>query len=100
MFGLGGIFVEVLEDVTFRVGRIDEAEAMRMIHEIKGLPVLAGARGRPRADLGALAKALATLSAFAADNAGRIGGIDINPFVVFAEGRGGVALDALILPPS
>lgn len=98
MFGLGGILVEVLRDVTFRRAPFDEAEAMRMIAEVKGHALLAGARGAARADIPALARTLAAVSRFAAAHAERIEGIDINPFVVWAEGEGGAALDALIMP--
>ena len=55
MFGLGGIFVEALKDVTFRAAPFDEAEAHAMIEEIAAFPALAGLRGQPRADLDALA---------------------------------------------
>jgi acyl-CoA synthetase (NDP forming) len=97
MFGLGGIFVEVLRDVTFRRAPFDEAEALRMIREVKGHALLEGARGAARADLPALARTLAAVSRFAAAHAAVLEGLDINPFVVWEEGRGGAALDALIV---
>lgn len=100
MFGLGGVFAEILEDVTFRKAPFDEREALRMIREVKSFPVLDGARGRPRADLAALARALAALSRLAVAGAERIAEIDINPFIVLPEGRGAVAVDALIVPRS
>jgi acyl-CoA synthetase (NDP forming) len=98
MFGLGGIFAEALGDVVFRIAPFGEDEARRMIREIAGYRVLEGLRGRPRADQTALAKALAALSAFAVATAGRIESVDINPFLVRPEGRGALALDALIVP--
>jgi acyl-CoA synthetase (NDP forming) len=98
VFGLGGVFVEVLGDVSYRLAPFDEDEAIRMVREIKGFKVLDGARGRPKADVSALAKALSRLSVFAATNADRIESIDINPFVVLSEGEGALALDALIVP--
>ena len=66
MFGLGGIFVEALKDVTFRAAPFDETEARAMIEEIAAYPVLTGLRGEPPADLDALAAALSRLSLFAA----------------------------------
>lgn len=97
MFGLGGIFVEVLKDVAFRVAPFDEAEARKMIREIRGYPVLQGVRGQPPADEDALAQALASLSRFAAANADTIESMEANPFLVRAAGQGAMALDALII---
>jgi acetate---CoA ligase (ADP-forming) len=96
MFGLGGILVEVLEDVAFRLAPFGVDEARRMIDGIRGRKVLDGVRGRPPADIDALADALARVSVFAAANAGRFQSIDINPFIVRPQGA--VAVDALIVP--
>ncbi|HWK66884.1 MAG TPA: acetate--CoA ligase family protein [Rhizobiaceae bacterium] len=98
MFGLGGVFVEVLKDVTFRVAPFDTSEAHRMIREIRGYAMLEGVRGAPPADVDALAEMLAALSRFAAANAERIDSVDLNPVRVLERGRGVVALDALIVP--
>jgi len=98
MLGLGGIFVEALKDVTFRLAPFDEAEARRMIAELRAIRVLQGMRGRPPADLDALAAALAQLSRFAAAQGPRLKSLDINPFLVLPEGQGALALDAVILP--
>lgn len=98
MFGLGGVYAEVLNDVTFRRAPFDDDEALRMIRELRSFPVLDGARGRPRADLPALAAALAALSRLAAAGSDTIAEIDVNPFVVLPEGKGAVALDALVVP--
>jgi acetyltransferase len=95
MFGLGGIFAEVLKDVTVRVAPIDEKDAREMVEEIKGAPLLAGARGTAPADKEILVKALAGVSRLLADHE-EIRHIDINPFRVFAEGGGGAALDVKI----
>jgi acetyltransferase len=95
MFGLGGIFVEVLKDVTVRVAPIDEADARRMIGEIKGAPLLAGARGTAPADREALVDALVGVSRLLVDHA-EILTLDINPFRVFTQGKGGAALDVKI----
>lgn len=97
MFGLGGIFVEVLKDVTFRAAPFDEAEAMRMIREIRGVAMLEGVRGAPPSDIEALARMLSNLSRFAAAHADRIESIDLNPVRVLPRGQGVVPLDALIV---
>lgn len=97
MFGLGGIFTEIMKDVTFRLAPFSEADAMEMIRSIKGFPLLDGARGRKKADQAALAKALSKLSIFAAANKDVLASIDINPVMVLPEGDGVAALDAVIL---
>jgi acetyltransferase len=98
MFGLGGIFAEVLKDVAFRLAPITSSEARRMIEEIKGYPVLAGARGRAPADVDALADALVRLSAAAVDLGENFSELDVNPLFVYERGRGVKAVDALIKP--
>lgn len=90
MFGLGGIFVEVYKDVTFRVVPIDKNEALRMISEIKGYPILKGMRGKPSADLDAIAEVLVSVSEIAQKE--KIIELDINPLIV--SERGAVAVDA------
>lgn len=99
MFGLGGVFVEVLKDVTFRVAPFDQHEALRMIREIRGFAMLEGVRGAAPADIDALARLLVQLSRFAAAHAGQFSSIDLNPVVVMPRGQGVLALDALIIPP-
>lgn len=96
MFGLGGIFVEVLKDVTFRVAPFGVQEAHRMIREIRGYEVLKGVRGEQAADIDALAQLLSDLSRFAAAHHDQIAGVDLNPVRVLPEGQGVMALDALI----
>jgi acetate---CoA ligase (ADP-forming) len=96
MFGLGGILVEVLGDVTFRLAPFGVDEAHRMINEIKGRAVLDGVRGAPASDIDSLAQTLAALSVFASEHADALDSIDINPFIVLPQG--GVAVDALIVP--
>ncbi|MEP9350484.1 acetate--CoA ligase family protein [Xanthobacter sp. KR7-225] len=98
MFGLGGVLVEVMGDVALRRAPFDLKEARAMIGEIRGAALLDGVRGAPPADKEALATALVALARFAAANADRIESIDVNPFLVFPEGRGAVALDAVIVP--
>src|SRR5204863_203363 len=100
MFGLGGIFVEVLRDVTFRVAPFGVEEAHQMIGELRGAAVLEGARGQPPCDIDALAQALSKLSVFVAAQKGRFTSIDVNPLLVRPKGQGAAALDALILTPS
>jgi acyl-CoA synthetase (NDP forming) len=100
MFGLGGIFAEALKDVSFRLAPVTPSVAREMVEEIAGYPVLAGARGRPRADVEALVDAIVRLSALAIDLKDYVGELDINPLFVFAEGKGVKAADALIRPPA
>ena len=94
MFGLGGVYVEVLKDVTLRLAPVDRASASEMIRRIKGFPLLAGARGKPPADLVALADAVVALSRFAAAHP-EVASAEINPFIALPQG--GLAVDALIL---
>jgi acetate---CoA ligase (ADP-forming) len=96
MFGLGGIFAEVLKDVAFRLAPVTPGVAREMIEEIKGYPVLAGARGKPPADVDALADAIVRLSALALDLRGEVAELDVNPLFVMERGRGVKAADALI----
>ena len=95
MFGLGGVLVEVLGDVTFRVPPFDGDEARRMVGEPAGAAVLDGVRGRPPADVDALVDVLLRVQQLAVDHADRIAELDINPLVVREEGA--VALDALVV---
>lgn len=95
MFGLGGIFAEVLKDVAFRSAPFGLDEAEGMIRELRSFPILDGARGRPKADIKALAATLSRLSRLAAANSGRIDSMDINPLIVRADGV--FAVDAMIV---
>ena len=94
MFGLGGILVEVLKDVAFRVVPITPRDARQMVHEIQGFPLLQGHRGQEPADLNALETLLLDLSAFIEANP-EIAELDLNP--VFAYPKGAVAVDARIV---
>jgi acyl-CoA synthetase (NDP forming) len=98
MFGLGGIFAEVLKDVAFRLAPVTRSMAREMIAEIKGYPVLTGARGKAPADVDALADAIVKLSALAIDLGDCLAELDINPLFVMDEGKGVKAADALIKP--
>jgi len=97
MVALGGIFLEVLRDTVFAPAPVTNAEARDMVLRLKAVAVLRGARGRPPADIDAVAQALAALSRFIADNAERYAEIDINPLIVRSEGQGAVAVDALLV---
>lgn len=96
LFGLGGIFAEVMRDVSFRLAPLTLSEAEEMIREIRAFPVLDGARGRPRGDVAALADAIVRLAALALDLGGEVSEIDINPLFVLPAGQGVKAGDALI----
>ena len=94
VFGLGGIFVEILNDVAIRACPFDHETAKEMISSIKGASILKGARGRPAADIDALAMMLSRLSAFAAAAGPRLVSIDLNPVLALPDGA--FALDAVI----
>ena len=96
MVGLGGVFIEILKDVSFRRCPFGESEAEAMIRSLKGFPLLDGARGRPKADVAALASALSALSRFAAGAGDRLASVDVNPLLVLPEGQGAFAADAVI----
>ncbi|MBN2437784.1 MAG: acetate--CoA ligase family protein [Deltaproteobacteria bacterium] len=96
MFGLGGIFVELLGDFSLRIPPIVEREALSMVMNIKAAKLFEGIRGAKKADVGAIVRNLLNLSTFAVEHRDILSEVDINPFVVFEEGRGGSALDALI----
>ncbi|MFH1321884.1 MAG: acetate--CoA ligase family protein [Bacteroidota bacterium] len=97
MFGLGGIFVEVLKDVSLRVTPLTHDDAMEMIKEIKGYKVLTGARGKAKADIHAIADVLAKVSRMALDLEDQMAELDINPLIVLPEGQGVRVADALVI---
>jgi acyl-CoA synthetase (NDP forming) len=94
MFGLGGVLVEVLEDVAFRIVPIEPRDARHMVREIKGFKLLEGYRGQPPADVAALESLLLKVSAFV-DSHPEVAELDLNP--VFAYADGAVAVDARIV---
>ena len=98
VFGLGGIFVEVLKDTAIEMAPLSQDDALAMIHRIKAAPLLLGARGRPRGDIEALATLLVNLSHFAVAHAGQIKALDLNPIIVRPEGEGVVAVDIAAEP--
>jgi acyl-CoA synthetase (NDP forming) len=95
-FGMGGVAVEILKDFTLRPVPLREGDAEAMIAETRGAALLGAVRGRPAADVAALAKCLYALSDFAAANGDRLDEIDINP--IKAREHGCVVVDALIVP--
>ncbi|MHA1845878.1 MAG: acetate--CoA ligase family protein [Promethearchaeota archaeon] len=94
MFGIGGILVELLEDVSFRIAPITEYDAREMIHEIKGFPILDGYRGKPKADIDAIVDALLKISDLVVKNE-EIYEMDLNP--VFIYDKGLICVDARII---
>jgi acyl-CoA synthetase (NDP forming) len=94
MFGLGGVFVEVLQDVAFRIVPIEKSDAEDMINEIKGKKLLEGYRGQEPADVACLQQMLVKLSGFV-NTTPEIEEIDMNP--VFAYKDGAVVVDARII---
>jgi acyl-CoA synthetase (NDP forming) len=96
MFGMGGVFVEVLEDVVFRVHPLSEVDAREMIHQIRGYPLLAGARGRPPVDEDRLAGLILRLSQLVSDLP-EIDQIDINPLIAGFDSKCCAVIDARII---
>jgi acetyltransferase len=96
-FGLGGIFVEVLKDISLRVAPLSTSDAEQMVKEIKGYQILQGVRGKKPCDVEAIVDVLLRISRLAQDCKDIITEIDINPLIVFGEGRGVKAADALVV---
>ncbi len=99
MFGLGGTYVEVLKDVSFRLVPIRELGAYNMIHSIRAAKVFESFRGQPPADVDAIAECLERLSQLAADFP-EITELDINPLIVYAQGKGARVADVRIAFPA
>ncbi len=96
MVGLGGIFVEVMRDVVFRRCPFDAAVAEGMIRQMRAASLLLGARGRPVADVAALAQMLSRLSVFAHQAGPALQAVDLNPVIVMPEGQGAFVVDAVM----
>lgn len=94
VFGLGGIFVEVLKDVSFRVAPLSQEDAMDMIDEIRAAPILNGVRGSKPVDKVALAKLITSVGALMVENK-EISSLDLNPVMAMPEGA--VAVDSRII---
>ncbi|MFV9674991.1 MAG: acetate--CoA ligase family protein [Anaerolineales bacterium] len=95
-FGLGGIYVEALKDASFRIAPFSRDEAAQMLTEIRAKALLDGVRGEPPVDKETLIEALLRISQLVLDFP-EIAELDINPFIVYEEGRGGVALDMRLI---
>ena len=96
MFGLGGIYVEALGDVVFRVHPVSDIDAAEMIRQVKGYRLLEGVRGEKGVDLAALQEAIQRISQLVGDFP-QVAELDINPFVVFEPGRQPTAVDARVV---
>lgn len=94
MFGLGGIFVEIMKDVSFRIVPLTKRDATEMIHDIKGFPVLQGYRGMEPASLAHLEEMLLKVSEFAEKNP-EVKELDLNPILAYKDGA--VAVDARVI---
>ena len=97
MFGLGGIFVEVLKDVTFRVAPVSARQAKKMITEINGAPILAGVRGEAPRDKEVLLDTIMKYSQMVFELADEISETDANPLLVYEEGKGLKVADARVI---
>jgi acetate---CoA ligase (ADP-forming) len=95
-FGLGGIYVETLKDVTFRVAPFSAAEAMEMLSEIRAHAILDGVRGQPPADKEAIVDILLRINQLVQDFP-EIAELDINPVIVYPQGQGAVAIDMRLI---
>jgi acetyltransferase len=96
MFGLGGVFVEALADVSFRLAPLTHDDALSMIGEVRAARLLQGLRGAPPADVAALATTIVRIGQLAADQPD-IAELDINPLLVLPEGDGVLAVDARVI---
>jgi len=94
MFGLGGVFVELLKDVSFRVIPVEQRDAQEMIKEIKGYPLLQGYRGKEPSDISSLVNIILKISRFIEENP-QIKELELNP--IFAYRNRAVAIDARII---
>jgi acetyltransferase len=94
--GFGGILVEVLQDVAIGIPPLSEEQARGMIERLRGFAILGGVRGKPPADVDALAGAITAVSRLAVSFGDELAGVDINPLIVLRQGQGVIAVDALI----
>ena len=97
-FGLGGIYVEVLKDLVFRLAPLSRADILEALNELHAMKLLQGVRGQTPADIDALVDCIERVSWLAADCSDNIAEIDINPLCVLAAGQGVRVVDALVIP--
>ncbi|HEX7854503.1 MAG TPA: acetate--CoA ligase family protein [Sphingobium sp.] len=95
--GLGGIFTELMKDVQHRLLPVDATGAERMLRGLKGFKLLDGYRGAPKADVAAAARAIAALGNAVLAGSDQLREVEVNPLLVLPEGKGAVAVDALVL---
>jgi acetyltransferase len=95
-FGLGGIFIEIFNDVRTEMAPLSQADALAMIHGIRGAKILTGTRGRAVGDINGLADLLVRLGQFALANTGRFRALDLNPIIVKPQGEGVLAVDIAV----
>jgi len=98
MLGLGGVFVEIMKDVSLRYPPLNAGQVHEMLSELKGGRLLKGYRGAPAGDVAALVKAVVAFSKFVAATDGSLAAIDVNPLIVLPRGQGVRIADALIVP--
>jgi acyl-CoA synthetase (NDP forming) len=94
MFGIGGIFAEIYDDVSFRVAPIDKIDASNLIHELKGYKILKGARGKPPADLDSITNILTNVSDLMMEHEA-INQLDLNPVIAYSDSA--CAVDSRII---
>jgi acetyl-CoA synthetase (ADP-forming) len=96
MFGLGGIYIEILKDIRFAIAPVDEREARDMITGIKTYPLLAGIRGEKPSDIDALVDIILRVSSLVCDFP-EIEEFEINPMMVFEKGKGALSVDLRLI---
>ena len=96
VFGLGGIFTEILHDVSLRIPPLTRRDAEQMIDQLRGKALLFGARGRPEADVEALVEVIVKVGELALALEHRLEALDLNPLMVLPKGQGVVAVDTLV----
>jgi len=100
MLGSGGINVELMGDIALRLAPVNREQAQEMISELKIAPLLTGARGLSSADVNSLTDAIVRISQLALSVGNRLASLEINPIMVMPEGKGAIALDAVLLTDS
>jgi acyl-CoA synthetase (NDP forming) len=95
MFGIGGVQVELLKDVAFRVQPLTDRDARELVRSVRGYPLLGGWRGAPPGDIAAIEEALLRVSQLAGDHP-EVVEMDLNPLRVMPPGRGCIVVDARI----